>query len=45
VAYWIVMLWRNAPDSRRLPDNMRGQLVQLQNIVDSDLEKIRARQR
>jgi len=45
LAYWIVMLWRNAPDSRRLPDNMRGQLVQLQNIVDSDLEKIRARQR
>jgi len=45
LAYWIVMLWRNVPDSRRLPDNMRGQLIQLQNIVDSDLEKIRTRQR
>jgi len=45
LAYWIVMLWRNAPDSKRLPDNMRGQLIQLQNIVDSDLEKIRARKR
>jgi hypothetical protein len=45
LAYWIVMLWRNAPDSKRLPDHMRGQLIQLQNIVDSDLEKIRARRR
>jgi hypothetical protein len=45
LAYWISMLWRNAPDSKRLPDNMRGQLIQLQNMVDSDLEKIRARKR
>jgi hypothetical protein len=45
LVYWIAMLWRKAPDSRRLPDNMRGQLTQLQNMVDSDLEKIRARQR
>jgi hypothetical protein len=45
LAYWIIMLWRNAPDSRKLPENMRGQLVQLQNMVDSDLEMIRARQR
>jgi hypothetical protein len=45
VAYWIIMLWRNAPDSKRLPDHMRGQLIQLQNIVDSDLEMIRARKR
>jgi hypothetical protein len=45
VVYWIIMLWRNAPDSKRLPDHMRGQLIQLQNMVDSDLEKIRARKR
>jgi hypothetical protein len=45
VAYWIVTLWRNAGDSRRLPDQMRGQLIQLQTMVDSDLEKIRARKR
>jgi hypothetical protein len=45
VLYWIFMLWRNAPDSKRLPDYMRGQLIQLQNIVDSDLEKIRLRKR
>jgi hypothetical protein len=45
VLYWIIMLWRNAPDSRRLPDHMRRQLIQLQNMVDSDLEQIRARKR
>lgn len=45
VGYWIVMLWRNAPDSRKLPENLRGQLIHLQNIVDPDLEKIRARRR
>ena len=45
LAYWIVMLWRNAPDSKKLPENMRGQLARLQNMVDSDLEMIRARER
>ena len=45
LAYWIVMLWSNAPNSRKLPENMRGQLIQLQNRVDSDLEMIRARKR
>jgi hypothetical protein len=43
VAYWIVMLWRNAPEPRRLPENLRGQLIRLQNVVDSDLERIRVR--
>lgn len=43
VAYWIVMLWRNAPDQRKLPDSLRGQLIRLQNAVDSDLERIRVR--
>jgi hypothetical protein len=42
-AYWIVMLWRNAPDPRRFPDSLRGQLIRLQNVVDSDLERIRVR--
>jgi hypothetical protein len=45
VAYWIIMLWRNAPDSRKLSDHMRGQLIQLQTMVDSDLEMIRGRER
>jgi hypothetical protein len=43
VAYWIVMLWHNAPDQRKLPDSLRGQLIRLQNVVDSDLERIRVR--
>lgn len=43
VAYWIVMLWRNAPDPRKLPDSLRGQLIRLQNVVDSDLERITVR--
>jgi hypothetical protein len=42
-AFWIVMLWRNAPSSKRLPENLRGQLILLQNMADSDLQKIRAR--
>jgi hypothetical protein len=43
VAYWIAMLWRNAPDPRQLPDNLHGQLIRLQNVVDSDLERISVR--
>ena len=45
VAYWIGMLWRNAPDSKKLPENLRGHLIQLQNMVNPDLERIRARKR
>ena len=41
VAYWIVMLWRNAPEPRKLPDGLRDQLIHLQNVVDADLERIR----
>jgi len=43
-AYWIVMLWRNAPEPRKLPESLRGELIQLQNVVNSDLERIRVRQ-
>jgi hypothetical protein len=43
VVYWIVMLWRNAPEPRELPDSLRGQLIRLQRSVESDLEKIRVR--
>jgi hypothetical protein len=45
LAYWIVMLWRSAPDPKRLPENMRGQLIRLQNMADSDLQMIRGRER
>jgi hypothetical protein len=37
------MLWRNAPEPRKLPDSLRGQLIRLQRSVDSDLDKIRVR--
>jgi hypothetical protein len=43
VAYWIVMLWRNAPESKKLPENLRVQLIQLQNMVNPHLERIRVR--
>jgi hypothetical protein len=43
--YWIVMLWRREPRQKKLPENLRGQLIRLQNIVDPEVEKIRARRR
>jgi hypothetical protein len=44
-AYWIVMLWRNEPRSRKLPEHFHGHLIHLQTMVDSDLERIRVRRR
>lgn len=44
VGYWIIMLWWNAPAARRMPEHVLRQLVHLQNVVDSDLERIRVRQ-
>lgn len=43
VGYWILMLWRNAPPTRRLPESLLRQLIHLQSVVDSDLERIRVR--
>jgi hypothetical protein len=42
VTYWIVMLWRDAPAARELPEEMRRQLFTLQRFVEYDLEKLRA---
>jgi hypothetical protein len=42
VTYWIVMLWRDAPAPRDLPQEMRKQLFTLQRFVEYDLEKLRA---
>lgn len=42
VTYWIVMLWRNAPEPRELPDDMRRLLFTLRIKVDYDLRKLRA---
>jgi hypothetical protein len=45
VVYWIVTLWRNAPEPKELPKSMRGQLIQLQSMMDSDMERFRVRKR
>jgi hypothetical protein len=39
--YWIVMLWRDAPAPRPLPEEMRAQLAGLQQRVEWDLQRIR----
>lgn len=44
VGYWIVMLWRKEPDARKMPKKILVQLVRLQNLVGSDLERIRVRE-
>lgn len=43
VGYWIVMLWRQAPASREMPERTLGQLIELKKVVESDLERIRVR--
>jgi hypothetical protein len=40
--YWIVMLWREAPAPRELPEGMRAQIFTLQKHVENDLIRIRA---
>jgi hypothetical protein len=42
IAYWIVMLWRNAPRPKELPDKMHRQLSLLQSRVAYDLYRIRS---
>lgn len=41
-AYWIVMLWLDAPAPRELPEKMRHQIYSLHKQVEYDLIKIRA---
>jgi hypothetical protein len=41
-AYWIVMLWQEAPAPRELPNAMRAQIYTLQKQVEYDLIRIRA---
>ena len=45
VTYWIVMLWRDAPAPKELPEEMRRQLFTLQTRVEYDLRKLRALKR
>lgn len=40
-AYWIVMLWQEAPAPRELPELMRAQIFTLQRQVEYDLMRIR----
>jgi hypothetical protein len=42
ILYWIIMLWRDAPQPRDLPPNMRNQLFTLQRAVEYDLRKLRS---
>ncbi len=39
--YWTVMLWRDAPEPRELPEAMRRQLFVLQRRVAYDLQTLR----
>lgn len=39
--YWVVMLWRDAPASRPLPEEMQTQLLSLQRRVGWDVRRIR----
>jgi hypothetical protein len=43
VGFWTVMLWRDAPVLRRMPEHMLDLLTRLQSVADSDLERIRVR--
>jgi len=45
VAYWIVMLSKDAKETRKLPESLRGQLILLQGNLDLDLKRVRARRR
>jgi hypothetical protein len=41
LSYWIVMLWRDAPAPRELPQEMLKQLISLQRYVEYDLRRLR----
>lgn len=40
--YWIVMLFRKAPEGQRMPPSLRRQLGALQQQLDADLLRLRA---
>lgn len=43
VCYWIVTLWKDAPAAKPVPEPLLRHLLRLQNIVEADLEEVRAR--
>jgi hypothetical protein len=42
VGYWVMMLWRNAPESETLSEELRQQLAILQKRVEYDLQRLRS---
>ena len=40
--YWIIMLWREAPQARELPEQMHTDLLTLQEAVDGHLHSLRS---
>jgi hypothetical protein len=43
VVYWIITLWRDAPPSQQLTEEMRAQLFALQRKIEYDLQSLRSR--
>jgi hypothetical protein len=43
--YWIIMLWREAPESRKLPVQMHQDLLALQEKLEYSLQSLRSRSR
>ncbi|MGC2213000.1 MAG: hypothetical protein WA602_07350, partial [Silvibacterium sp.] len=41
LCYWVVMLWRNAPDSREMTMELYQQLARLQARAEYDLQRLR----
>jgi hypothetical protein len=42
LTYWIVMLWRDAPQALRIPEEMRTQLFALQGKMECGLRSLRS---
>lgn len=42
LGYWIVALWLKAPDSRRMPEVMHGQVLLLQQKLEADMGRLRS---
>ncbi|MCU1253133.1 MAG: hypothetical protein JWQ49_6162 [Edaphobacter sp.] len=43
ITYWIIMLWREAPQPRELPEQMRRDLLALQERAEYSLQSLRSR--
>jgi hypothetical protein len=43
VLYWIAMMWRSTPVQRRMPERIRGQLIELDRLTQIRLGGVRRR--